>query len=137
MMDVYIYPAIFEPSEAGGYCITFPDLPGCITEGDTLDEAMYMAKDALELYLFNLEDEDEEIPVPSAPESIETKNHTFVVPVKAYMPLIREELANKSVKKTLTIPYWLNKAAESSHINFSQVLQFALKERLGLIEKQD
>lgn len=136
-MDVYIFPAIFEPSEAGGYCITFPDLPGCITEGDSLDEAMYMAKDALELYLFNYEDEGEEIPVPSAPERIETGNHTFVVPVKAYMPLIREEMANKSVKKTLTIPYWLNKAAESSHINFSQVLQFALKERLGIMDKQD
>ncbi len=136
-MDVYIFPAVFEPSEAGGYCITFPDLPGCITEGDTLNEAMYMAKDALELFLFNLEDEGEIIPEPSLPESIETQKHTFVVPVKAHMPLIREEMANKSVKKTLTIPYWLNKAAESSHINFSQVLQFALKERLGLVEKQD
>lgn len=136
-MDVYIFPALFEPSEVGGYCITFPDLSGCITEGDTLDEALYMAKDALELYLFNLEDDGEEIPVPSAPERIETENHAFVVPVKAYMPLIREEMANKSVKKTLTIPYWLNKVAESSHINFSQVLQFALKERLGIIEKQD
>ena len=136
-MDVYIFPALFEPSEVGGYCITFPDLSGCITEGDTLDEAMYMAKDALELYLFNLEDDGEEIPVPSAPERIETENHAFVVPAKAYMPLISDEMANKSVKKTLTIPYWLNKVAESSHINFSQVLQFALKERLGIIEKQD
>jgi len=136
-MDIYIFPAVFEPSEAGGYCITFPDLPGSITEGDTLDEAMYMAKDALELYLFNLEDDEEAIPVPSAPEKIKTMNGAFVVPIKAYMPQIREEMANKSVKKTLTIPYWLNKAAESSHINFSQVLQFALKERLGIIEKQD
>lgn len=137
MMDIYIFPALFEPSEDGGYCITFPDLPGCITEGDSLDEAMYMAKDALELYLFNLEDDCEAIPTPSAPENIETEKHAFVVPVKAYMPLIREEMANKSVKKTLTIPYWLNKAAESSHINFSQVLQFALKERLGMIDKQE
>ena len=53
-MDTFIFPAIFEPSEDGGYCISFPDLPGCITEGDDLKSAMYMAKDALELYIYNL-----------------------------------------------------------------------------------
>lgn len=131
-MDTYIFPAIFEHSEEGGYCITFPDFPGCITEGDTLKEAMYMAKDALELYIYNLEDEHEAIPVPSTPESIKVSNSSFVVPIEAYMPLIREEMANKSVKKTLTIPYWLNKIAEDKKVNYSQILQAALKEHLGI-----
>jgi len=131
-LDTYIFPAIFEPSEDGGYCITFPDLPGCITEGDTLKEAMHMAKDALELYIYNLEDDKEEIPTPSAPESIKVHNGSFVVPIEAYMPLIRNEMANRAVKKTLTIPYWLNKIAEENKVNFSQILQVALKEHLGI-----
>lgn len=129
-MDTYIFPAIFEPSEEGGYCINFPDFPCCVTEGNTLKEAMYMAKDVLELYIYNLEDDNEEIPTPSTPESINVSNGSFVVPIEAYMPLIRNEMANKAVKKTLTIPYWLNKIAESNKVNFSQLLQTALKEHL-------
>lgn len=134
MIDIYIFPAIFEPSEEGGYCVTFPDLPGCITEGDDLKESMRMAKDALELYIYNLEDDKEEIPTPSKPEKIKVSNGSFVVPIEAYMPLIRNEMANKAVKKTLTIPYWLNKIAEDNKVNFSQLLQTALKEQLGVKE---
>lgn len=131
-MDTYIYPAIFEPCEESGYTVTFPDLPGCITEGDNLKEAMYMAKDALELYIYNLEDDNEEISVPSKPEDIKVSNGSFVVPIEAYMPLIRQEMSNKAVKKTLTIPYWLNKIAEEKKVNFSQILQTALKEQLNI-----
>ena len=131
-MDTYIFPAIFEPSEVGGYCITFPDLPGCITEGDTLKESMYMAKDALELYVYNLEEDGEEIPSPSKPEKLEVDNGSFIVPVEAYLPVVRSEMANKSVKKTLTIPYWLNKIAEDKSVNFSQILQASLKDYLGI-----
>lgn len=131
-MDTYIYPAIFEPCEESGYTVTFPDLPGCITEGDNLKEAIYMAKDALELYIYNLEDDKEEIPFPSKPEDIKVSNGFFVVPIEAYMPLIRNEMANKAIKKTLTIPYWLNKIAEEKKVNFSQILQTALKEQLNI-----
>ena len=131
-MDNYIYPAIFETSEAGGYCITFPDLPGCITEGDDLKEAMHMAKDALELYLYNLEEDNENIPIPSNPVNIKIPTGSFVAPIEAYMPIVRNEMSNKSVKKTLTIPYWLNKLAEENNINFSQILQTSLKEHLGI-----
>lgn len=135
-MDIYIYSAIFNPCEEGGYCVTFPDLPGCITEGDNLKEAMDMAKEALELHLWGMEDDKDPIPTPTAPEKIKLENKTsFIVPIEAFMPLIRNEMANKAVKKTLTIPYWMNKIAESQKINFSQVLQVALKEQLG-IKKQ-
>lgn len=131
-MDTYIFPAIFEPSDAKGYCITFPDLPGCITEGDTLQEAMYMAKDALELFIYNLEEDDDDIPSPTNPEDIKVSSGTFVVPVEAYLPIVRSEMANKSVKKTLTVPYWLNKVAEEKKVNFSLVLQTSLKQYLGI-----
>ncbi|ADQ39774.1 Uncharacterized protein family UPF0150 [Caldicellulosiruptor acetigenus I77R1B] len=135
MADKYIFPAIFEPGENGGYCVYFPDLPGCITEGKTLEEALYMAKDALELHLYGLEEDNEEIPEPTPPEKLDVPKGAFVVPIVVYMPPVREEMANKSVNKTVTLPRWLNKAAEEAHINFSQVLQQALKEKLGIKER--
>lgn len=131
-MDRYIFLAIFEPCEEGGYTVTFPDLPGCITEGDTVAEAMQMAKEALELFLWNMEDDGETIPVPTKPEDIKLNNGSFISVIEAYMPLIRIDMANKAVKKTLTIPSWLNKAAEEKKVNFSQVLQMALKDYLGI-----
>lgn len=135
-MNRYLFAAIFEPSEEGGYCVTFPDLPGCITEGDNLDDALRMAKEALELHLWGMEEDNDEIPNPTAPEQIEVAKGKFVVPIEAYMPPVRDELNNKAVKKTLTIPYWLNKAAEEKGVNFSQTLQFALKKELGINERK-
>ncbi|MEZ0536956.1 type II toxin-antitoxin system HicB family antitoxin [Caldicellulosiruptoraceae bacterium PP1] len=132
MQDKYIFPAIFEPGENGGYFITFPDLPGCITEGKTLEEALYMAKDALELHIYGLEEDEEEIPSPTPPEKINVPKGSFIVPIVVYMPPIREEMANKSVNKTVTLPRWLNKAAEEANINFSQLLQQAIKAQLGI-----
>lgn len=132
--EKYIFPALFEVAEEGGYCITFPDLPGCITEGNSLDESMFMAKDALELFLWNMEDDSEDIPEASKPEDIETTKGQFIVPITVYMNDVRNEMKNKAVKKTLTIPYWLNKQAEGEKLNFSQILQTALKERLNIHE---
>lgn len=131
-MDSYIFPAVFEPGEIKGYSVTFPDLPGCVTEGDTLEEALRMARDALELHLYGLEDDGDEIPVPTPPEKIDVPQNAFVAPVEAWMPLVRDEMANRSVKKTLTIPKWLNDLAEERRFNFSHILQTALKERLGI-----
>ncbi|MBP2070615.1 MULTISPECIES: type II toxin-antitoxin system HicB family antitoxin [Thermoanaerobacterium] len=134
-MDRYIFPAVFESDGNGGYTVTFPDLPGCITEGDTLDEALYMAKDALELYIYNLEEDNEIIPDPTAPEKIKVPEGAFVNLIEVYMPPVRDEMANKSVNKTVTIPRWLNEAAEKANINFSQVLQYALKEQLKITDR--
>ncbi len=131
-MDSYIFPAIFEPGERKGYTITFPDLPGCITEGDDLAEALYMAKDALELHLYGMEEDGDEIPAPTPPEAIVSPPGAFVAPVEAWLTAIRDEMQNRAIKKTLTIPKWLNDAAERRNINFSSMLQHALKEELGI-----
>jgi len=136
-MDKYIFPAVFESDGKGGYTVTFPDLPGCITEGDTLEEALYMAKEALELFIYNLEEDNEPIPEPTPPEKIKVPEGAFVTLIEAYMPPVRDEMANKSVKKTVTLPRWLNEAAEKANINFSQVLQYALKERLNIRERNE
>ncbi|ADG83319.1 type II toxin-antitoxin system HicB family antitoxin [Thermincola potens] len=134
-MDKYLFPAIFEPGEVKGYCVTFPDLPGCITEGDTLEEALHMAKDALELHLYGMEEDGDYIPDPTPPEKVKAPEGGFVTIIEAWMPLIRDEMANKAVKKTLTIPKWLNDLAEKKQVNFSHLLQVSLKKHLGINEK--
>ena len=135
-MDRYIFPAIFEPGTNKGYVVTFPDLPGCITEGDNMEEALYMAKEALELFLYGLEEDAEKIPKPSFPDKIKVEDGSFISLVDVWMPIVRDEMQNKSIKKTLTIPKWLNDIAEKNKINFSHILQTALKEYLGVLKNK-
>ena len=133
-MDRYVFPAIFEPCEEGGYLVTFPDLPGCITEGDDVSQALAMATDAMELFLFNAEEGDGPIPTPSDPAFLRAPEGGFVSLVEAWMPPVRYEMATRSVKKTLTIPVWLHDYAEKQDVNYSQLLQAALKDHLGVKE---
>ncbi|WP_036121816.1 type II toxin-antitoxin system HicB family antitoxin [Lysinibacillus sphaericus] len=137
-MGKYYFPAIFDPGteKEEGFTITFPDLPGCITEGSDMDEAVYMAKDVLAGFLYGMEEDGEAIPVPSNPSSIDLPKGAFISIIEVRTDYIRDEIENKAVKKTLTIPKWLNDAAENENINFSQLLQFAIKDRLGIIKKQ-
>ncbi|SHJ77785.1 type II toxin-antitoxin system HicB family antitoxin [Desulfofundulus thermosubterraneus] len=135
-MDKYIFPAVFETGEKKGYCVTFPDLPGCITEGDTLEEALQMAREALELHLYGMEEDGDEIPSPTPPEKVRVPENGFVTVIEAWMPLVRDRMARKAVKKTVTLPKWLNDLAEKEKINFSQLLQAAIKERLCINENR-
>ena len=135
-MDRYIFPAVFEPGEQKGYTVSFPDLPGCITEGDNIEEALHMAKEVLELFIYSMEEDGESIPSPSSPDNIMVPPKSFVSIVEVWMPVVRDEMENKAIKKTLTIPKWLNDIAEKNKVNFSQVLQSALKDYLGLAQNK-
>lgn len=77
-MEKYMFPAVFEPGDKKGFVVTFPDLPGCITEGDTIEEAFAMAQEALELHLYGLEVEGGQIPLPSAPDITNKPVGSFV-----------------------------------------------------------
>lgn len=129
--DYYIYPAIFE-YEKKGISISFPDLPGCISCAKDDEEALYMAKDALGLYIVCAEEDGEELPNPTKLNKINLSQNQKITLVEVNMPLFREAVQNSAVKKTLTIPKWLNELAEKNHINFSQVLQTSLKNILNL-----
>jgi predicted RNase H-like HicB family nuclease len=131
-MNEFIYPALFTPdTEEGGYLITFPDLPDVITEGDSLTEAFHMAKEALGAYLEMCIDAGDALPEASAPDSIKIESG-FVSLIDVDIVQFKMQYSNKAVKKTLTLPEWLNSMAESRQVNFSQVLQEALRERLGV-----
>ncbi|MCL2054447.1 MAG: type II toxin-antitoxin system HicB family antitoxin [Oscillospiraceae bacterium] len=134
----FTYPAQFINEDNGSISVFFPDLQGCFTGGwGSLEEAFLMAKDALEGHIEVLAEQGETLPKPSKftdvkiPYEIagEKVNGGFTMLVAADVENIKK--LNKPVKKTLSIPYWLNAAAEKEHINFSRVLQEALKERLA------
>jgi len=129
-----IYPACFYPCEEGGYTVTFPDLPGCITEGDTLSEAVDMAIDAAAGWLLDSVEENEQIPKASDIKSVvpDEYENGFVSIISVDLDEYAKKHGNKAVKKTLTVPRWLNTIAEREGINFSNVLQTALKEKLGI-----
>ena len=116
------YPAVIHPDE-GRYWVEFPDLPGCFSDGDTLSDAAYNAEEALGLYLCSLMDTNESLPNPSDITAISPEDGFTSLVVSD--PLLYKK-STRAVKKTLTIPEWLNIEAEKRHINFSSVLQQAL-----------
>ena len=125
----YVYPAIFVEDD-GKIGVDIPDIKGCHTFGDNLTEAMEMAKDALEMMLVSYEDDNQDIPAPSKIKDINADG--FVSYVLADTDEWRREFDNKAVKKTLSIPSWLNFRAERADINFSQTLKEALCQKLGV-----
>lgn len=132
-MSRYVFPALFEPEE-GMFNVSFPDLPDCYTCGDTVADAMYMAEDALCGFLSRAEEKKTAIPEASALNGIACPEGCFVSLILADTDAYRRKHSTRAVKKTLTIPEWLNEAAEARCINFSQVLQKALKEQLGFAD---
>jgi len=128
----YIFPAVFTPDDSG-YSVEFPDIPGCFTCGDSLEDSLSMAKDALSLILVEFEDKKKNIPEPSPIKSLTLEGNSFASLISADTTVYRQTLSNAAVKKTLSIPQWLNQAAIASGLNFSQVLQDALKQKLNMI----
>lgn len=131
-MAKYVYPAVFTPDE-GKFSINFPDIDGCYTCGDDLADGMEMAQDALALMLTHLEDEKREIPAPSSINAIAVKESEFATYVSCDTGVYRRLMNKAAVKKTLSIPSWLNDSAVAAGLNFSQVLQDALKQQLDIL----
>ncbi|HWQ77353.1 MAG TPA: type II toxin-antitoxin system HicB family antitoxin, partial [Anaerovoracaceae bacterium] len=129
--DNYVFPAIFSYDE-DGISIEFPDLPGCVSCADTDEEALYMAKDALRGWLLVAEQYGDKIPEPTKLSDINILDNEKTVLIEVCLAAYRDAYNNRSVKKTLTIPAWLNELAEKENINFSFLLQQALKERMNL-----
>lgn len=132
-MAKYIYPAIFTPEEGGKFSINFPDISGCYTCGDNLADGMEMAQDALALMITHLEDEKREIPAASSINSLTVTDGEFATYIPCDTTVYRRLTNKAAVKKTLSIPSWLNDSAVAAGLNFSQVLQDALKQQLNIL----
>ena len=131
----YIFPVCIYPGDTSGYTVIVPDLPGCVTEGDTIAEALEMATDAASGWVLDELEDGRKPPEPSAVENVRADEYDggFVSVVMLDVDAYAEKYGSKAVRKNCTIPAWLNTAAEKAHLNFSQVLQTALQERLNMI----
>ncbi len=126
----YVYTAVFTKLDDGGYSVSVPDLAGCITGGDNLTKAIEMLEDAAAMWLWDSEINKETIPPATPFEEIVVDKDQIKSMILLDTDEYRRLHENKAVKKTLTIPSWLNAQAEQAGINFSQILQDGLKERL-------
>ena len=125
-MAEYVYPALFHSNaDDGSYTITYPDFPGCISEGKSLENALYMAQDALRVWIGYVLDEGETLPVPTPMRQIEPSPDEFVNMVRAVVQ------DNRAVRRTVSIPKWMDDRVSAAGISLSKVLQDALKARLS------
>lgn len=131
-MHHYFYPAIFHNDEKGGYWISFPDFPECMTQGETMEEAYEMAVEAMGLCIDDRLRNEESLPEVSAPVDYILQEGDFSCLIEFDLVQYRKKHNTKSVKKTLSIPEWLNEAAMEHDINYSQVLQEALMKKMGI-----
>ena len=121
----FVYPAIFHRNKDESYTVTYPDLPGCISEGKNLGNALSMAQSALQQWINYLMDKELEIPSASASEDIKISKRELV-------NLICVEVKNaKAIKRTVSIPKWMDDKVIQSGLSLSRVLQEALTERLA------
>ena len=125
-MAEYVYPAIFHSNEDGSYTIAYPDLPGCISEGKSLGNAIYMAQSALTQWIEYLTDKKQPIPLASDFENIKITQEEFI-------NLLRIDIKDShAVKRTVSIPKWMDDKVIESGLSLSRVLQDALKEKLNV-----
>ncbi len=131
MKNHYSFPAYFYFDE-DGISIEFPDLPGCLPCADNQDDAFRNAKEALGVHLYGMEKDNDVIPEPTPVSQLTPDEGGVVVMVDVFMPVVRDRINNRSVNRTVTLPAWLNAAALECNINFSQILQDALKNQLNI-----
>lgn len=131
MKSIYVYPCTVK-KEDGIYYANFPDFDACFTDAEDMEELFYNVKEVLNGVLFSLMSNNIDIPKPYKYGDIKLNKDEFVILVDAPITAIRDKVDNKSIKKTLTIPKWLNDVSENENINFSQVLQEGLKRELNI-----
>lgn len=138
MSNHQIYPLVVEKSDDGGLGMYFPDFPGTAILSIDIADGIRKAKEMLVDLVLEKEEQDQPLPIPSAPENISLLDaNDRIVFVEIYMPPYRNEAANKAVTKNCTLPKWLRDLGEEAGLNFSQLLQASIKDALGIksIEK--
>ena len=127
----YVYPALFT-TEDDSIIVTFPDLDDTFTDGATMQEAFENAEDVLNLMLWNREEEKEEIPAPSQLEQITVPQGATLAMIKADTLAYRKIHDTKTIRRSITIPSWLDTLARERNINFSQLMQNAIRRECGI-----
>lgn len=131
MKNRYIYPAIIK-SVGESIEVQFPDIDNCFTFGDSLEDALDSARDVLELCLYDMEQDNIDIPEASSIHDIKLSEGESVAWINVWMIPVRDKMENRAIKKTVTIPKWINDLGVEHNLNFSQILQAAIKEKIGI-----
>ncbi|WP_343209445.1 type II toxin-antitoxin system HicB family antitoxin [Anaerolentibacter hominis] len=129
-MDKLFYPAVFHKAEEGGFWVSFPDFPECLTEGDDVGKSYAMAVDALGLSITTIIAAGDSLPDPSDPDDI-TAVDGFIVLVEFDLQAYKRRTSSVAVKRTVSLPAWLATESESRGYSYSQVLQEALLQKIG------
>ena len=129
MKKIYFYPVIFQVEE-DGYSVFVPDIPGCMTQGDTMEEALAMVQEAIGLMLEDVAPAD--YPAASLPQDLVLEKDQFALMVPFDKLAYDKKYNAKAVKKTLSVPKWLDTLATEHNVNFSNILQNALMHELGV-----
>ena len=122
-----VYPAIFTPFDEGnGFTVEVPDLPGCVTEGNNLVEAIEMGTDAARGWILGeIEDGNS---FPAASMALEAPAGSFVNLLVLDMDSYAEQYGSKAVRRNITVPAWLDTYAQKNHLSLSKVVQDSLLE---------
>lgn len=129
--DRYFFPAVFAYEPGQEIAVVFPDLD-CATSGVDDEDALLSARELLGLTILGMEEDGVEIPAPTPLNKVMPEPNERVALVDVFMPSVRMAAVTKSINRTVSLPAWLNAAALEKNVNFSQILQDALKEKLGI-----
>lgn len=129
-----VYPIVLTPAKEG-YAVKVPDLD-IYTQGDDIAESIYMARDAICMWICYEQDEGRTIPNPSDIANIQTEIGEIKTLVDIDTDEYRRAHDNRTIRKNLTLPSWLNARAEKAGVNFSQILQEGLKNHLGIYDEK-
>jgi predicted RNase H-like HicB family nuclease len=130
-MAKYVYPAIFSKEDDGKYSVLFPDIENCYTGGDDMADALEMAEDVLCLTLYGMEKDGDPLP-PHTGNIPKLASGDIVAAVSVFPTLVKDEIENRRERTAVTIPHWLKTAAEAEGLNYSRLLEAAIKEKLGI-----
>lgn len=132
--ELYLYPAIFDYEEHG-ITVSFIDIPGAISFAQTEEEAVLAAKNILAQEICIIEEKGGEVPKPTPLFEVRLQSMQRVFQIDVWMPYYRARKKPQCIKKTLTIPGWLNTLAEHNNVNFSALLKKALMQYLGVVDQ--
>jgi Uncharacterized conserved protein len=120
-----------------GYGVFYPDLPGCVSFGEDIEEVEKNAKEALELHIYGMEKDGDIVPTPSKTVDKEyIQDGCIILVISIFPDMVKNMLDSKRVKTNTTIPQWLKDIAEKQGANYSQLLEYALMEYLGVSQQK-
>ena len=131
----YLYPAVFTPfGDRDGFTVEVPDLPGCVTEGDSLIEAIEMANDAACGWILEEVENGRSFPAPSDPKYMEVDKESFVNLMVLDIDAYAEQYGSKAVRRNITLPAWLDTYVQKNHLSLSKVVQESI---MDMAQKND